>query len=60
MRKLIVTLLLLCTALVPVPAQETEASLVDAVTLYTGGQNKKARQLLKTLSIDQPKNDAVW
>ena len=60
MRKILVTLLLLCAALVPVPAQETDANLVDAVTLYTGGQNKRARQLLKTLSIAQPQNDAVW
>ena len=60
MRNLVVTLLLLCAALVPVPAQETDANLVDAVTLYTNGQNKKARQLLKTLSIAQPQNDAVW
>ena len=60
MKKLVVILLLLCTVWVPVPAQETDANLVDAVTLYTNGQNKKARQLLKTLSIAQPQNDAVW
>ena len=53
-------LLLLCALGVPVPAQETDANLVDAVTLYTNGQNKKARQLLHTLSIADPKNDAVW
>lgn len=60
MRKVVVILLLLCALGVPVPAQETDANLVDAVTLYTNGQNKKARQLLHTLSIADPKNDAVW
>lgn len=60
MRKVVVILLLLCAFGVPVPAQETDANLVDAVTLYTNGQNKKARQLLHTLSIADPKNDAVW
>ena len=60
MRKIAVILLFLCASLVPVPAQETDANLVDAVTLYTNGQNKKARQLLNTLSIAQPSNDAVW
>jgi tetratricopeptide (TPR) repeat protein len=50
----------LCAFGVPVSAQETDANLVDAVTLYTNGQNKKARQLLHTLSIADPKNDAVW
>ena len=60
MRNLVVTILLLCAVLVPVPAQETDANLVDAVTLYSNGQNKKARQLLNTLSIAQPQNDAVW
>ena len=60
MRKLVVILLLLCAAWVSVPAQETDANLVDAVTLYTNGQNKKARALLTTLSIAQPQNDAVW
>ena len=58
MRKIAVILLFLCASLVPVPAQETDANLVDAVTLYTNGQNKKARQLLNTLSIAQPSNDA--
>ena len=56
MRKIAVILLFLCASLVPVPAQETDANLVDAVTLYTNGQNKKARQLLNTLSIAQPSN----
>ncbi len=60
MRKVVVILLLLCAFGAPVPAQETDANLVDAVTLYTNGQNKKARQLLHTLSIADPKNDAVW
>ncbi len=60
MRKVVVILLLLCAFGVPVSAQETDANLVDAVTLYTNGQNKKARQLLHTLSIADPKNDAVW
>ncbi|MBQ2172088.1 MAG: tetratricopeptide repeat protein [Bacteroidales bacterium] len=60
MRKVVVILLLLCALGVPVPAQETDTNLVDAVTLYTNGQNKKARQLLHTLSIADPKNDAVW
>ena len=60
MRKYVVALLLLCTWQVVVPAQEVDANLVDAVTFYTNGQNKKARQLLKTLSIAQPENDAVW
>ena len=60
MRKLVVILLLLCAAWVPVPAQETDANLVDAVTLYTNGKNKEARALLTTLATDQPQNDAVW
>ena len=60
MRKYVVALLLLCTWQVVVPAQEVDANLVDAVSFYTNGQNKKARQLLKTLSIAQPENDAVW
>ena len=60
MRKLAVAILLLLAARVSVPAQETDANLIDAVTLYTNGQNKKARQLLNTLSIAQPGSDAVW
>ena len=60
MKKLLVAIVLLCACALPVPAQETDANLVDAVTLYTNGQNKKARELLHTLSVAQPSNDAVW
>ena len=60
MKKILVTLVLACFCALPVPAQETDANLVDAVTLYTNGQNKQARRLLHTLSVAQPGNDAVW
>ena len=60
MRKLFVAFVLLCACTLSVPAQETDANLVDAVTLYTNGHNKQARQLLHTLSVAQPENDAVW
>ncbi len=60
MKRILVSLALVCLCALPVPAQETDANLVDAVTLYTNGRNKQARQLLHTLSIAQPGNDAVW
>ncbi len=60
MKKILVTIVLACFCALPVPAQETDANLVDAVTLYTNGQNKQARRLLHTLSVAQPGNDAVW
>ena len=60
MKKILVTIVLACFCALPVPAQETDANLVDAVTLYTNGENKQARRLLHTLSVAQPGNDAVW
>lgn len=41
-------------------AQEVDANLVDAVTKYSGGQYKNAADNLRTLSVADPSNDAVW
>ena len=60
MRKLLILISLCCLPVFCASAQEVEANLIDAVTLYSNGQNKQARELLKTLSVAQPENDAVW
>ena len=60
MRKLLVPLLFLCLWAWSVSAQESDAPLIKAVTLYTSGQNKPARQLLGLITEAQPRNDAAW
>ena len=60
MKKLLFAIILASAALFSAPAQEVEANLVDAVKLYSGGQYKQALQLLETLSVAAPEDDAVW
>ena len=60
MRKLLILISLCCLPAFCASAQEVEANLIDAVTLYSNGRNKQARELLQTLSVAQPENDAVW
>ena len=60
MKKLILVVTLLCACLAPLPAQEVDANLIDAVTLYSNGQYKQAQALLQTLGVAAPNNDAVW
>ncbi len=44
----------------PAAAQEVSANLISAVQLYCDGQNKKALEMLSTLSVAAPEDDAVW
>ena len=60
MKKQLLTLILACSALFGAAAQSVEANLVEAVQLYSDGQTKQARELLQTLSVAAPDNDAVW
>ena len=60
MKKQLLTLFLAFTALFSAAAQSVEANLVDAVQMYSDGNIKQARELLKTLSVVAPGNDAVW
>ena len=60
MKKQLLTLLLTCSALFSATAQEVEANLVDAVQLYSDGKIKQAKELLHTLSVAAPQDDAVW
>ena len=60
MKKQLLTLFLAFTALFPAAGQSVEANLMDAVQLYSDGNIKQARELLKTLSAAAPGNDAVW
>ena len=60
MKKLLLTLILTFSALFGAAAQSVEANLVDAVQLYSDGKIKQARELLQTLSVAAPDNDAVW
>ena len=48
--------------LIPVGAlaQSVESNLIDAVTLYGNGEPARARDILKSLSVAAPENDAVW
>ena len=60
MKKLLLTLSLAFSMLFPAAAQSVEANLVEAVQLYSDGKIKQARELLQTLSVAAPDNDAVW
>ena len=60
MKRLLLTLSLAFSVLFPAAAQSVEANLVEAVQLYSDGRIKKANELLKTLSVADPGNDAVW
>ena len=60
MKKQLLTLILTFFCLFSAAAQSVEANLVDAVQLYSDGQLKQARELLQTLSVAAPDNDAVW
>ena len=60
MKKQLLTLFLACSTLFGAAAQSVEANLVDAVQLYSDGKIKQARELLQTLSVAAPDNDAVW
>ena len=60
MKKQLLTLILTFFCLFPAAAQSVEANLVDAVQLYSDGKLKQARELLQTLSVAAPENDAVW
>ncbi len=59
-KKLLLTLFLAFSALFSVSAQSVDANLVEAVQLYSDGKIKQARELLTTLSVAAPDNDAVW
>jgi tetratricopeptide (TPR) repeat protein len=41
-------------------AQQVESYLVDAVSLYSNGEYKQAKDRLETLSAIAPQDDAVW
>lgn len=60
MKKQLLTLVLAFFALFSAAAQSVEANLVDAVQLYSDGKIKQARELLQSLSVAAPDNDAVW
>ena len=60
MKRLLLTLSLAFSVLFSAAAQSVEANLVEAVQLYSDGRIKQANELLKTLSVAAPGNDAVW
>ena len=60
MKKLLLAIILVSASLFSAPAQEVEANLVDAVKLYSSNQYRQAHQLLETLSVAAPQDDAVW
>ena len=60
MKKQLLTLVLAFSALFSAAAQSVEANLIDAVQLYSDGKIKQAGEMLKTLSVAAPDNDAVW
>ena len=57
--RLLPVILLVVTAF-QAAAQSVETNLVDAVQLYSDGKVAKAREMLRTLSVAAPDNDAVW
>ena len=59
-KKQLLILLMAFSAVFSAAAQSVEANLVEAVQLYSDGKVKQAGELLKTLSVAAPDNDAVW
>ncbi len=53
-------ILVLCAP--PAAAQEwhVRPSLIEAVQLYSDGENSQALKLLEALSVEDPEDDAVW
>ena len=60
MKKVLAALVLLFHICIFSHAQQVESYLVDAVSLYSNGEYKQAKERLETLSAIAPKDDAVW
>ena len=60
MKKTVLALALFLLVPVVALAQSLESNLIDAVTLYGNGQYTRARDILHSLSVAAPENDAVW
>ena len=60
MKKTVLALALFLLVPVVALAQALESNLIDAVTLYGNGQYTRARDILHSLSVAAPENDAVW
>ena len=61
MKRFLCLVLLVCGLGSAASAQSmVESRLLDAVQLYSDGKVKQAGELLKTLSVAAPGNDAVW
>ena len=60
MKKFLAVIVLLFHICVFSFGQQVESYLVDAVSLYSNGEYKQARERLETLSAMAPKDDAVW
>ena len=60
MKKVLAAFVLLFHICVISNAQQVENYLVDAVSLYSNGEYRQARERLETLSAIAPKDDAVW
>ncbi len=60
MKRVLAALVLLFHICILGHAQQVESYLVDAVSLYSNGEYRQAKDRLETLSALAPKDDAVW
>ena len=60
MKRTVLALALFLLIPVGALAQSLESNLIDAVTLFGNGQAARAREILQSLSVAAPENDAVW
>ena len=60
MKRSVLAFVLFCFTAAAGWAQSIESNLIDAVTHYGNGDYQRARNILHTLSVAAPENDAVW